>query len=227
MKNLVAAGILALSTGAASAATIDFGTNFGAATTNGQQITTFDFGGGLTGSLSVFNAGLGGAGEARIFDTNVSDSADPDLEGDFTNAQDSTDVRNFGSALIIQERVNKASAIPDDERAGGSITFTFDKAIDLLSLDYLDGEEGASVFANMSQIGGFGSGISGDNLFVTLGFGADAMGITQFRVDFLGSGAIGAFDVQLSAVPIPASLPLLLAGLGGLGYMGRRRRKTS
>ncbi|GIT86772.1 hypothetical protein ROBYS_17880 [Roseobacter sp. OBYS 0001] len=31
----------------------------------------------------------------------------------------------------------------------------------------------------------------------------------------------------ISAVPVPAALPLLLAGIGGLGFMARRKRKAA
>ena len=33
--------------------------------------------------------------------------------------------------------------------------------------------------------------------------------------------------LSATAVPVPAALPLLLAGLGGLGFIGRRRRKSA
>lgn len=33
--------------------------------------------------------------------------------------------------------------------------------------------------------------------------------------------------LTVSTVPVPAALPLLVAGLGGLGFMGRRRRKAA
>src|SRR5262249_30210323 len=35
---------------------------------------------------------------------------------------------------------------------------------------------------------------------------------------------IGLNNVQVTAVPLPATLPLLLAGIGGLGGLIRRRR---
>lgn len=47
---------------------------------------------------------------------------------------------------------------------------------------------------------------------------------------FSSTGNGGAPEIYLdamtvSSVPVPAALPLLLAGIGGLGLMGRRRRK--
>lgn len=224
MKSVFFAGLLSVCASAGLAASVDFGTNFGAATTHGQTISTFDFGGGLTGSLLVENFGdLNTPGEARIFDTNESGTADPDLEGDFSNSNGSGEVRDFGSALIIQERASLASDIADDERAGGSITFFFDKAIDLLGLTYLDGERGASVFAIMTEVGSVAAGVAGDNEFTDVDLTGNSLtlGITEFRVVYNGSGAIGSLDIQVAAVPLPAAFGFLLAGLGGLGLIRR------
>lgn len=225
-KKLLAVGLIASIGTGATAAGVDFSNNFGSATTHGDTISRFDFGNGLTGFLSVENFGdTDDPGEARIFDTTLSNTADDDLEGPFTNSDGSGEVRGFGKALIIQERPNLASAIADDERAGGAVTFVFDTFIDLFGISFLDGEEGATVTALMQDVGGFGSGVSGDNLFtdIDLGGSGGVQGISQFKVTYNGSGAIGALDIRVSAVPLPAGLPLLLAGLGGLAALRRKR----
>lgn len=228
MKSVFLAGLLSVCASVGLAAPVDFDTNFGAATTHGQVISTFDFGGGLTGSLLVDNFGdFSMPGEARIFDTNKAGTADPDLEGDFSNSNGSGEMRDLGSALIIQERASLADDIADDERAGGVITFFFDKAIDLLGLTYLDGEAGASVFANMTEVGTVAANVAGDNDFTDVDMTGipSTLGITQFRVVFNGSGAIGSLDIEVAAVPLPAAFGFLLAGLGGLGLI--RRGKTT
>ena len=235
MKRFIAASALALFATGASAATVDFGTNLNAVqnpastTQHGEIVDKFDFGNGLTGFLIVDNAGQSAAGEARIFDSGLTGTSDRDLEGPFTSSDTPSDIRDFGNILIIQERANLASSIADDERSGGSITFVFDQAINLVGLDYLDGERGASVVAGMQTLGTLASGINGDNEFSSFDFAGNsaAEGITQFRVDFGGSGAIGGFEATLAAVPVPAALPLMLLGLGGLGALRRRKSKTA
>ena len=133
--------------------------------------------------------------------------------------------RSFGNALIIQERASvSAPSGPDDERRGGVIFFDFGTArIDLLSLFYLDGEEGFSVEANMSELD---SGDGTDDQFTLLDFSskADAKGISRFAVVFNGSGAIGEIEVGLSAVPVPAGLPLLLTAFGAFAVLRRKRK---
>lgn len=46
-------------------------------------------------------------------------------------------------------------------------------------------------------------------------------------LDFAGGDVVGnvSFSYDVAAVPVPASLPLLVGGLGFIGYVGRRRSK--
>ena len=54
-------------------------------------------------------------------------------------------------------------------------------------------------------------------------------GIFRFSIEE-GGQAVVTFSSQtsaVSAVPVPAALPLLAGALGGLGFMARRKKKTS
>lgn len=236
MKHLLLASCLGVLSTGATAATVDFGNNFNNfnsavdATTHGEIVTRFDFGNGLTGTIETiaFRGSKFRRAEARIFDTRLTGTSDPDLEGDFENVANANDDRNFGKALIIQEDPLRADSEADDELNGGFITFSFDTAINLLSLSYLDGEKGATVRTGGTELGSFAANVSSDNMFVDMNFvrNPDAFGIRTFTVVYNGSGAIGSFDAELAPIPLPAALPLLLVGLGGLGYVSRKRRAS-
>ncbi len=47
-------------------------------------------------------------------------------------------------------------------------------------------------------------------------------------LDYCTNFAISSMQATaISPVPLPAALPLLAAGLGGLGFMGRRKKKAA
>ncbi|WP_167685744.1 VPLPA-CTERM sorting domain-containing protein [Parasedimentitalea denitrificans] len=81
-----------------------------------------------------------------------------------------------------------------------------------------DEAHGAPSYAKSYDLGGLASAryirIDGN------GSGA-AGGTSAFDLD-----AIAAINVQVSAVPLPAGLPLLFAGIGLLGFVGRKRRHS-
>ncbi|MEO1043298.1 MAG: VPLPA-CTERM sorting domain-containing protein [Pseudomonadota bacterium] len=60
----------------------------------------------------------------------------------------------------------------------------------------------------------------------------DLTGISDVIARFAGTsvasagGALPDINVTLTAVPVPAALPLFLAGLGGFGLASRKRRKA-
>jgi hypothetical protein len=70
--------------------------------------------------------------------------------------------------------------------------------------------------------------------FITQSFSFTALANFSSALYFAGSGTndndnggIILDNVSLSTVPVPAALPLLAAGLGVLGFAGRRRRAKS
>jgi opacity protein-like surface antigen len=81
-------------------------------------------------------------------------------------------------------------------------------------------------------------GTVGDNLFNTVGL-AYLKGLTTVQARYVRftAGGVAPFDdgnanitaagLIVAPVPVPASLPLLLAGLGALGWAARRKRKSA
>ncbi len=199
--------VAAISAGAASAATIDFSTNNGAALSHGSFVDgAFDFGHGLTGTIST----SGGSNLAQVFDTLETNTEDPDLE--FPND-------DLGNVLII----NEATSRVDDNARGGTITFLFDTIVAFTGVTLVDFEPRGSGFQPMVVTGdGYDSGVqfNGDNEFHQL-TPASTVFTRSLTFNFGGSGAID--NLQVSAVPLPAPALMLLAGLGGLAALRRRK----
>lgn len=229
----ILASALMLGGGAASANTIvDFSQNFGLSLSEGDVLTTFDFGGGLTGTITTSDLGSRATGEAMIFNTespSISVGNDPDLAGPFQDVNNLSQFQEFGNALILQEDNSSRSRHnqgPDDAANGGAITFTFDTVVALTAIFILDGNDngptGASVLLDGSlfaqDLGG------GDNQFERIDFAQGTL-VNSFTVDFSGSGAIGRFGAAV--VPVPAAFPLMLTGLGVFGWIAARRRKKA
>jgi len=55
----------------------------------------------------------------------------------------------------------------------------------------------------------------------------DTRAVEVFYIEFKGtSGAVGSLEFTPRVVPVPAALPLMLGGLGLLGMIGLRRRRS-
>ncbi|WP_299040989.1 VPLPA-CTERM sorting domain-containing protein [uncultured Tateyamaria sp.] len=225
MKALIAAALFSMGlVGAASATTINFN-NFDEGEVLGSDTVLSP---GVTADITA----IGGIAETVVFDTapgTVSTGNDPDLTSPFTNAEDSSDRRAFGNALIIQE--NRTGG-PDDA-VGGSLIFSFQSLWSFASVFLLDSETGtsATLFNGGVEVASFTldstnesetGGNPNNNEFTLLGFGG-AIG-DMLRIDFVASGAIGEFEIN--AVPLPAGFFLMIAGLGAFGWL-RRRQQTA
>lgn len=212
MKTLLtaAATAAALSAGAASAATITFDT-----LDTTSLLTSFTEGGF---SFDVSFTTLGGSPGAAVFDTtcmggacNGDDDLIPGMQGE--NGIE-------GNVLILQE---DGSPIPDDDVQGGSITLTLTagNAFQFLGASTIDD----TTFTFSSSVDGLlGSTTNtADNETSMASFTSSFLGLgDSITIGYGGSG--GVDSLILAPVPVPAALPLLLAGLGGLAWVGRRKR---
>ncbi|WP_411891017.1 VPLPA-CTERM sorting domain-containing protein [Yoonia sp. SDW83-1] len=187
---------------------------------HGDVITSLNLEGGVTATVSANGRSSSSPDQAWIFDTTLSGTRDRDLEGPFTNDGVNYDIY-AGRALIIQEN----NIGPDDDGNGGIITFVFSQAITFLGFDFLDDEtvRASDNNGNLTRVGR-PTGSAFDNYHTSSGL-LNWANVTQLTFDFgRNSGAIDNLRYEVSQIPVPASLPLMLAALGGLGFMARRRK---
>lgn len=211
-----------LTAGAAQAVTLSFDEK---EFSSGDIVTSFSKG-GITGTVSA----TGGSNQAMIFDSRVLSGGDADLVAPFYkffdasgNPNTSKGISSPHNILIISEDGDQDD--PDDNGSGGTITFKFDKLVDFASFRVFDDVDGFVVTSNNGDISTPIS-LDNDNQWAKVNTGFT--GVRSLTFDFKSaSGAIDNLKVTLSPVPVPAALPLLLAGVGALGFAGRRKRSKS
>ncbi|PTX56753.1 putative secreted protein [Litoreibacter ponti] len=182
------------------------------------------------GLIGASVSASGGDGTARAFDTNDA-VYEADLTAPFLKDGTTKGARSPGNVLVVQEDKALADGLPDPSSAGGAITFLFDAAVSFLGFELFDdvkvtitADTGASLNRTVRQNGKYKK------------FRFDKNGANPFeRVQSLtfdfngGSGAIDRLrfaqaprvEDDLQPVPVPAGLPLLLAGLAGLALLRR------
>lgn len=229
MRKTVLSSILAFVCGisATQAATVTFGSSD--FTPGGIPTST------VADGVTITFKAISRTNEIRVLDTTDPSSStgygrDADLAGPFDDANDGdliTD-RSFGNALIIQEF---GSPLIDDEGQGGRMTLSFNQPVTLGTISMLDIDSLVEIFVNGGSTAVASGktalhGLPNDGPNQWLGFVLGIEDVTDVDVVFNGSGALGEFSFDpksVSAVPLPAGLPLLLAGVGMLFGAARLR----
>jgi hypothetical protein len=210
-----AAGIFAVTLAqSAAAATIEF--DFDGETANAGLVS-------ITVGTTVFSVlGTGGQG-ANLFDTTDPVSSDHDNDDDIIPLAQGDD--GVGGNVLILQSDKDGGGRANDFAGGGDIVFTLESGPSLALIGFAAIDDGT-----------FSLSTSLDGPVTALSLSEKETGSTSFLSSFLkvgdsftinysGSGAIDTLVFEeMAAVPVPASLPLLLAGLGGLGYLKRRRK---
>lgn len=229
LTTLSAAAILAA--GVAQSATLTFDEPDFFVSANAVTAFSVD---GITGSIAAFtDSALTQATSAIIFNSAVMSGNDDDLVAPFflTQADKAAGTNGLSAAdaggLLVIAEDGTAFDDPNDRGRGGAIKITFDALVDFTGFRVFDDVGGFIVESN--------NGETSDP--VTLGFNnayavvdTDFTNVSSLTFFFDGhSGAIDNLEFSLSdiaAVPVPATLPLLLAGLGAFGFASRRKQRS-
>jgi hypothetical protein len=227
---------------AANAVTIDFD-----ALGNGEIVDTqYQASAGVT--VSGVSLVPGGADLAITFDSQLTGTADPDLQGPTWSGGNLAPSTVLGNLLILPENTEDGNGDgliddPDDQgqRPAGFFTFAFDTPILDFGLDLVD-IEGPAEFGKLSFY-------SQGGLVGTLEFGelplldssivfgdhtanrvapiqAQYFGADSFDLVIVNMGGSGALDnISFALVPEPATLLLIGLGLAGFAVTGRVRQR--
>ena len=128
-----------------------------------------------------------------------------------------------GNVLILQAD-EQGKPNPNDDANGGTITFTFvsGNPFSIMGFSVVDDGDFEMLTSMDGSVGAVNLPGDNDTAMVSVTTGLFTPGDT-FTLNYNTDS--GAFDsIVLDVVPVPAALPLLLAGLGGFAVLRRRRK---
>lgn len=138
--------------------------------------------------------------------------------GKEAGAQNLASMDLIGSTGVLNNKTSVAGDFIDFADAGGFVDFLFrtTNANETVGFNPAITNGGVSEFAPMSM--SFGSIFTGSN-------GRDA--VLAFFGDGRGDNDFDDMVVSIQIIPLPAGILLMLTALGGLAFVGRRRRMAA
>ncbi|WP_411817982.1 PEP-CTERM sorting domain-containing protein [Hyphococcus sp. DH-69] len=137
----------------------------------------------------------------------------------------------LGVCEVLVAGPGSVCADPSDDniRAGDAVTLTFDTEVTVSNFSFTDADHDD---LNSNNVDTLWIAINDPNAFVQYTF-AEAVALViagveliRFAFDEVGNGRqfyVNGFEAE--PVPVPTAAPLLLAGLAGLGFAARRKRR--
>ena len=189
----------------------------------------FEFGGGdNSGSSLVFNSG-------GVTVTVTSAIYNPTGNPSFIASGPSEVTQQSVNGLGVCSGFNRnGGCAGDNQQLDGNgldelLIFTFSEAVSLLSIDFrLEGFDNFDLLAGNSLAGLFryiqnGILVNNGPNYVVPGFVGMASIFAIANPNSNDQYRVGAFTVETATVPVPAAGLMLLAGLGGIAAMRRRK----
>ena len=207
----------------ALAATLDF--DNGTATFAGGDPSTNDLIGYAQHGLVFDVERVSGTDSvsANLFDTTCGSGANCGSAGDDKDLQPGVSGKGVaGNVLILQEN---RGGLDDDAKNGGEIKFTLVSGSSFRLLGFSAVDDG-----EFKLVAGFDLPsivLTADNEVGETTFAVPSPFISvggSFSVIYSGSRGVDSIDLDIQPVPVPAGLPLLLAGIGALAFAKRRKR---
>lgn len=134
------------------------------------------------------------------------------------NALKVLDSNNFGAGNTTPGGSNYLLVDTDVGFVTGITTFTFDSLLSAFGFWYSDAEGSGTISFGGQTFALSATGNGGSSFF---GYVGNTF-VDSFTIDFGDDSNFGIDDVSYAPVPLPAGLPLLLAGLGALAIARRR-----
>lgn len=203
----------------AAALTLDF--DSGTSTFSSNLLTRYEQGG------LVFDITHTSSEGPNLFNAVCPGGVNPDGQtsrcasaGDDKDLLPAGGAQNGVSGNILIREEDSSDTVADDARGSGDIIFTLvsGPAFSVLGFSAIDNET-FSILVGGQELGRIEH--QNENQTTALTFVDPSPVTTNFTVRYFGSG--GVDSIVLAPVPLPAGLPLLLAGIGGLAFLRRRR----